>query len=256
MTGAISAEWLKLRSVRSSLVTVLLALCGLLIAVGLALMAVAMYDSAPAAARPTARIADLEDVVVIVPQLCLGILGVLSYTSEHATGLIRTTLAVVPRRWPVVAAKAVVVGAVALVVGPVVVFGTFFLTHWLLGGRYPVTVFHDQWPTLVTTSLSVPVFALLGLGLGVLLRHTAACIAALVGLVYVVPMICGNLPAPWRGRLGSVMIGALPREITGADLTHSVYGSLLSPLAAALVLVAYAVVPLLAGMWRLRTADA
>jgi ABC-2 type transport system permease protein len=72
----------------------------------------------------------------------------------------------------------------------------------------------------------------------------------------VIPMIVGNLPEPWSERLGSVMIGALPREITGDDLTHSVYGSLLPPVAAAIVLAAYAVLPVALGAWLLRRRDA
>ncbi|NUR89784.1 MAG: ABC transporter permease subunit [Nonomuraea sp.] len=252
----ITAEWIKLRSVRSSRVTALVALCGLPLAAAIALAAAASYDHAPPAARATGRIAELSDVVVAVPQLCLGILGALAFTSEHATGLIRSTLTAVPRRWPVLAAKAAVLAALAVPIGFIVTFGTFFSSRWILGGRFPVTSFADLWPTLITTSLSVVVFALLGLGLGALLRHTAAAVAALVCLVYVLPMVCGNLPSPWRERLGSVMVGALPREITGADLTHSVYGSLLPPVAAAAVLVMYAVVPLLAGVWRLCRTDA
>ncbi|WP_157253570.1 ABC transporter permease [Nonomuraea typhae] len=251
--SVLASEWLKVRSVRSSHLIIGIGIGAVLLAAGLAWMAIGMYDRASPSMRASARIAELEEVVVIVPQLCLGILGVLSWTSDR---VLTTSLAIVPKRWPLLAAKASVVGGLGLVVGPVVVFGTFFVSRGMLGGRYPVSGFAEAWPLLVPTSLSVAVFGLLGLGLGVILRSAAGAIGVLVGLVYVVPMIVGNLPEPWSERLGSVMIGALPREIAGASLASSVYGSLLPPVAAGLLLAAYAVLPLLAGAWLLRLRDA
>lgn len=254
--SVLAAEWVKIRSIRSTHLILAIAVAAVGLAALIAVSAVAAYETASPAMRATARMADLDDVVVAVPQLCLGILGVLAMTSEYATGLIRMSLAVVPRRWPVLAAKGVVVSACALVVGPVVVFATALSSRAIVGGRYPLLPLAERVPLMVVNSLSVVVFALLGLGLGAILRNTAAAIALVVGLVYVIPMIVGNLPEPWSERLGSVMIGALPGEITGADLTNSVYGSLLPPWAAVSVLVAYAAVPVLLGFVVLRRRDA
>ncbi|MFD1939003.1 ABC transporter permease [Nonomuraea mangrovi] len=252
----LASEWLKIRSIRSSHLLVLIGLGAILLAVAVAFSAISMYDNASPAMRRSARIAELEEVVLIVPQLCMGIMGVLAITSEYATGQIRTSLALVPRRWPVLMAKSAVVGGLGLVVGPVVVFVTYAVAKQMLEGRYPVASFAERFPTLVTSSLTVAVFALVGLGLGTVLRSAAGSIAVLVGLVYVIPIVVGNLPEPWSERFGSLMIGALPREITGADLTSSVYGALLPPVAAGVVLALYAVVPLLAGALLLRHRDA
>jgi ABC-type transport system involved in multi-copper enzyme maturation permease subunit len=218
-----------------------------------------MYDSAPPDKRPSARITDLEEVVVIVPQLCMGILGALAITSEYVTGLIRMSLTVVPRRWPLLAAKAAVVGTLGAVVGPAAVFGTYLVSRWVLGDRFSgayATSLLDKLPLLTATSLTVPAFALLGLGLGVILRSAAGAITVIAGLVYVVPIIIGNIPEPWSERVGSIMIGALPRQITGDGNASSVYGSLLSPAGSAAVLIAYGVLPLLAATWLLRRRDA
>ncbi|MFI6325906.1 ABC transporter permease subunit [Nonomuraea sp. NPDC050556] len=251
-----TSEWIKLRSVRSTHLLLAIALGAVGLAALIAVSAVGAYEASSPARRATARMAELDDVVVAVPQLCLGILGVLAMTSEYATGLIRVSLTAVPRRWPVLAAKGVLVSACALVVGPVVVFGTAISSRAIVDGRYPLLPLADRVPLMVVSSLSVVVFALLGLGLGAVLRNAAAAIAVVVGVVYVIPMIVGNLPEPWSERLGSGMIGALPGEITGADLTNSVYGSLLPPWAAVLVLVAYAAVPVLLGFVLLRRRDA
>lgn len=254
--SVLAAEWVKLRSVRSTQVILLISVAAIGLAVAIAFSAVGMYEASSPERRATARMAELEDVVLAVPQLCLGILGVLAMTSEYATGLIRMSLTAVPSRWPVLAAKSVVVGVCALVVGPVVVFGTAVLSRAVIGSRFPLQPVADRLPMLIVSSLSVAVFALLGLGLGAIFRHAAAAIAIVVGLVYVVPMIVGNLPEPWSERLGSVMIGALPGQIVGADLTNSVYGSLLPPWVAAVVLAAYAVVPVAGGFFLLRRRDA
>ncbi|MEU6729604.1 ABC transporter permease subunit [Nonomuraea wenchangensis] len=256
--SVLAAEWLKVRSVRSTYVILGISLGAILVGLALAVMAAGIYDSAPVDKRPDARIADLEEVLVIVPQLCLGILGALAVTSEYATGLIRTSLAVVPRRWPVLAAKAATVGTVGLIIGPIAVFGTYAVSRAVLGDRFSgayADPFVDRLPILAALSLTVPVFALLGLGLGALLRSTAGSIAVIVGLVYVIPMIIGNIPEPWSERLGSVMIGALPRQITGDGNASSVFGSLLSPATAITVLLAYAVLPLLAATWAIRRRD-
>jgi hypothetical protein len=257
--SVLTAEWLKVRSVRSTYLIIGLSLGAILLGLALAVMAAGMYDSAPPDKRPSARIADLEEVVVIVPQLCMGILGTLTITSEYVTGLIRTSLTVVPRRRPLLIAKTTVIGALGLIVGPATVFGTYAVSRWILGDRFSgayATAFLDRLPALTAISLTVPVFALLGLGLGALLRSTAAAIAIMTGLVYVIPIIIGNIPEPWSERLGSLMIGALPRQITGDGNASSVYGSLLSPAAAAAVLIAYAALPLLTATWLLRRRDA
>ncbi|NUW40475.1 ABC transporter permease subunit [Nonomuraea rhodomycinica] len=254
----LSSEWLKIRSVRSTGLLLLLSLGAILLGLAIAWMAAGMYDNATPAKRATASIAELEEVVIIVPQLCMGILGVLAITSEYATGMIRTSLTVAPTRWPVLAAKAAVVGALGLLTGSVTVFGTYALTRQVIGDRFSgvyLTPFLDRLPTLAATGLTVCVFALLGLGLGALTRSTAGAVAVLVGLAYVIPMVVGKLPAPWKEWLGSMMISALPREISGVPFKSSVYGASLPPAAAIAVLAAYALVPVLAGTWFLRHRD-
>jgi ABC-2 type transport system permease protein len=183
---------------------------------------------------------------------------VLAITSEYATGMIRASLVAVPRRWPVLAAKASVLAALGLVVGPLVVFATYFVSRSMIGDRFNgayLTPVADKLPLLIVSSLSVVVFALIGLGLGTTLRSTAGAIVGLVGLVYVIPVVVGNLPEPWSERIGSLMLGGLPRQIIGDSNAESVYGSLLSPAGAVAVLVAYAALPLATGALLLRRKD-
>lgn len=256
--SVLTSEYVKLRSVRSTYLIVGLALSTILAGFVLAATAAGTYDTAPPERQAVARIANLEEAFVIVPQLAMGVLGVLAITSEYTTGLIRTSLAIVPRRWPLLAAKALTVTILSLGVGAVVVFGTYAAARSAIGDRFSgayATAFGDRLPLLLALTLTVPVFALLGLGLGAMLRSPAAAIAVIVGLVYVVPIIVGNVPEPWSETLGSFMIGALPRQLVGETNASSVYGSLLSPPAAATVLIAYAIVPLIAATALLRRRD-
>ncbi|MDH2427016.1 ABC transporter permease [Sphaerisporangium sp. TRM90804] len=259
MSAVLSAEWLKLRSIRSTGIAVAAALAGILLGVVVAWSAVNVFDGASPERRATARIAEIELVTLLVPQLCMGVLGVLAITSEYVTGTIRLTFTAEPRRRRVLAAKAAIVGAVALAVGPVVVFATYFVSRAMIGDRFGgvyLAPFAEKAPMMLASGVSVMVFALAGLGFGAILRSSAGAIASIVVLVYLLPMIAGNLPEPWSERLGSVMLPALPGQITGADLTHSVYGALLPPPVAAALLAAYAVVPLVVAALLITRRDA
>jgi hypothetical protein len=177
--NTLASEWLKIRSVRSTYLNLVLSMGGILLGLAVAWTAAGMYDSAPPHRRPQAALAEVEEVVVIVPQLCMGILGALAFTSEHVSGMLKTSFTVVPRRWPVLMAKSVVVGLLGLLAGTITVFGTHFLCRLVIGDRFSgiyTTPVFERLPTLVTTSLSVPVFALLGLGAGAILRSTAGAV--------------------------------------------------------------------------------
>jgi ABC-2 type transport system permease protein len=64
------------------------------------------------------------------------VLSVLTFTSEYASGLIRTTFTAVPQRWAVLAAKAAVTGAAALITGELLAFACFLFTQAILSGRH------------------------------------------------------------------------------------------------------------------------
>ena len=118
----IASEWLKFRSLRSTLLVLAAAVVGM-IAFG---AIIAFNTRNPAGLDP-------EDVVASGPlqgyylgQLLMGALGVLVVSGEYSTGMIRATLAAVPRRVPVLVAKALVF---TVVVGVAMVAG--------IGGRLP-----------------------------------------------------------------------------------------------------------------------
>ncbi|WP_141576491.1 ABC transporter permease [Actinomadura sp. WMMA1423] len=247
ITGAVAAEWRKLWSVRSTyrVLAVTVAFTGFTIL--LALQMAHVWDGLPAERRDEMRLRPLQEISTWVASLCLAVLGALSVTSEYRTGMIRASLTAVPRRRALLLAKAVVVGAVALAAGEAAAAGSFLGTRLAVGDRpFPdqhASLVHDL-PGLLVEGTAVPVFALLGLSLGVLLRSTAGTLVSVVFLWHVLPLLAFHLPRPWSERVGSVMPGGLPAQMAGFGADNSIYGDLLSPGAATAVLLAYALVPL------------
>ncbi|WP_020576713.1 ABC transporter permease [Actinopolymorpha alba] len=259
MIDVLAAEWWKLKTVRSTgwILAIVAGCVGL--ACLLAWYAVVTWDGLSAERRGEFGLAPLPAITVELTSMCLAVLGVLAVTSEYSSGLIRTTLTVVPKRRSVLFAKACVVTVVAFLIGLVAVCATSLVGRLIIDGR-PIrgqwsTTFSEELPLLLAMSLVVTVFALVGLGLGTLMRSAAGAIATVVALWYVVPMIAVNLPAPWNARIGSLMLGSLAGQLAGTGNDNSVYGAELSPLGALSVMLGYVVLALGAGAIRLSRKD-
>lgn len=247
MTGILPAEWLKLRSVRSTwyvVGVVALVTAGALL---LSWYGAHLWDTLPAARRTHLAVAPPTPLIEPVLEICLGVLGVLTLAGEHGRGTIAATLTAVPRRGTVFAAKTVVTAGVALIVGLAAVVGTSLGGRALVGDR-PIAGLTDaatrSTPLLFAYAGSVVVAALLGLAVGAILRSTVGAIVCLVGIVYVVPMVVWHLPDPVGRWASSLVLDALPQQAVGLHNEHSVYGDALPAPVALAVLAAYAVVPL------------
>ncbi|MFF5205687.1 ABC transporter permease [Streptosporangium sp. NPDC000396] len=251
MIDALASEWLKLRSVRSTWHILGAVVAFVLLMAGFTFYVGSLWDGLPAGQRATLRAAQPERLILMPAQICLAVLGVLTMTSEYATGMIRTSLVAVPRRHTVLAAKAAVVAAVALVAGEVSVFVTFFTGRAIIGDRLIrdfAAPMAEELPKLFATGLSVPMLAMVGLGLGAVLRSTAGAITTVVGLLFVVPRFVVFLPSPWNARVGSVLPEDLTLQAAGevplAVGLGKAAGVGLSPAAALTVMALYAVAAL------------
>ena len=134
----IRSEWIKLRTVRSSwfvLAATVLGIAGL----GLLVSYVnnAHWSTMSASARADFNPINQSLIGVNLAELTVGVLGVLVVTGEYATGMIRATFAAVPRRLPVLAAKAGVLAAVTFVVCLAAVLIAF------VGGQAPARLARD-----------------------------------------------------------------------------------------------------------------
>ena len=199
---AVLAEWTKFRTVRSSFWTLLIS-AALTVGIGAAFLPI-VIDSYGGPADLTAYWAVSEGwwfEGLHVGILAVMILGVLVASSEYATGTMRATLAAIPSRTRVLVAKAVSFGTAALVVGAVQAFGAFAAARPILADRSIDVALTD--PDALRgvgmATLAVAGAGLFGLGAGLLIRHTAGAIGAVVVVMFVVPILALLFPDSWDG---------------------------------------------------------
>jgi ABC-2 type transport system permease protein len=192
------SEWTKLRSVRSTRWALL---ATLVLTIGFGIIACLVFESRWSHLSPNDRF-DFHPlraslVGVNFAQLAIGVLGVLVITAEYSTGMIRATLSAVPKRLPVLWAKALVFGAVAFAISLPAVFLVFFIGQGILSGQHiNIPLSHPGVVrALFGAALYLMVMGLFGLGLGAILRSTAGGIAALAGIVFVLPPVITLLPS-------------------------------------------------------------
>jgi ABC-2 type transport system permease protein len=207
--GMLASEWTKLRSVRS-LVLIVLAAAAATVAVGAitATDVVTYWDQASAVQRAGFDPVWVSLTGLVLTQFVFGVLGVLTISTEYATGTIRTTLTAMPRRWTVLAAKATALATAALLVGEAIAFAAFFAGQATLSSRgLDASLGHaGVLRALFGAAFFLCVMALIGLGLGVIIRHTAGAVSALFGLVFLLPPVVQALPAPWDTRIGRYLL--------------------------------------------------
>ena len=151
---------------------------------------------------------------VQLAQIAAGVLGVLLITSEYASGLIRASFAAVPRRLPVLWGKATLLATVAVSLPAAV--AAFLAGQSILGRQHlAVSLSHPGVARAVLGSaLYLAVAALLGLGLGALLRSTAGAISVLFGLLFAVQIAAAFLPGKWSGEVGRFLPATAGQAVT------------------------------------------
>ena len=243
----VRSEWTKLRSVRSTLWSLFVAV---LLGIGLPCLFAAVTSSHWGSMGPHERAdrhpLDIALAGVNVSQLAIGVLGVLVISGEYSTGMIRATMSAVPKRLPVLWAKVAVYAAVTFVLMLPAVFISFFASQAILAK-------HD----ILQTSLSAPgvtraviggalyltVLGVFALGLGAILRNTAGGIALFAGIMFVIPPLMNILPTSWNNAVSPYLPDAAGRDIfsltTGAhELGHWAGFGLFCGYAAAAVAIA------------------
>jgi ABC-type transport system involved in multi-copper enzyme maturation permease subunit len=212
LVSAVRSEFTKIRSVRSTY-WALLAMIVVCVGMGMLFSAAnaAQVSGAATAADRAAALANARAdsvtgslIGLLIGQLVIAVLGALTITSEYSTGMIRTSLATMPRRGTVFAAKGVVFGFVALVVGLVTSFLAFFVGQAILSTQHVNTALghHDVLRLVIGGGLFLAVCGLLSFGLGAMLRHTAGAIAVGISLMFVLWILSQFLPGPPSGWFG------------------------------------------------------
>lgn len=255
------SEWVKFRSLRSTVVTIAVAV---VVIVGFGALAAAVVSGD--VTRPSGRGgggggggfgADPTSISLAgmtLAQIIMGILGVLAVTGEYSSGMVRATFAAVPRRLPVLWSKALVVGISTLVVAVPTALVAFFVGQAVLGSDANVALSD---PGVLRAVLGSAAYlagtALLGVGLGALLRHTAGAIGALFGLLLLAP---GLLPLILPSSWSDAIVPYLPSNAGAAFTSVTPTDGLLAAGTGVIVLVVWVAVLLGGSAILLRRRDA
>ena len=256
----LAAEWIKLWSTRSTCLALLAAaVVAPLIAFGVAEGNVG-YIRRGGLYAAKIQVDPLATSFrgMAVAQLIVGVLGALTITSEYGSGLIRATFAAKPQRGAVFAAKLAVLAAVTLVFAELLALGCFLGTQAILhgavqnGAHLGLSLTADGAARAVLADGAyLVVVALVGAGIGALVRHTPAAIIGIVVLFFLLPQLPNALPAPWSYDLANAFPSTAAQQVTSLHPVRH----LLSPGGSWSVLAAYAAGFPLLGTWALLRRD-
>ncbi|GHF50789.1 ABC transporter [Streptomyces mashuensis] len=183
LADAIVAEWTKIRSLRSTMWT-LAALLLCVVGLGVLIAVVINAVSTGAHAEGTGSVLILGLYGVLLGSICVITLGALTTSSEYGTGLIRTTLAACPDRGRLLAAKAIVFFLLSFVLMLVSTTLVGLVDQALVGPLAERAPTAEEWlRTTLGVSVYVSLLGVLALAVGALLRHSAAAITVMLGVV-------------------------------------------------------------------------
>lgn len=259
MTRALSAEWAKARTLPGTAWLLLITVA----------VTVAVSAGASAATSCTSSAACHPDITQLsltgadVGQAVVAVIAVLAIAGEYTTGMIRATLAAVPRRTLMLTAKAAVVTTLALAVGTLAAGGSLLAGRLILPGQgynpahgYPALSLTNPVALRATvgTVLYLALIALLSLGIAAAVRDAATAIGIVLGLLYLFPVLGLAVTSPgWHRHLQQIAPMTAGLEIQASTGLRTLP---ISPWAGLGVLAAWAAAALVAGGLLLRFRDA
>ena len=252
--ATLSAEWIKLRSLRSMLVTPALAA---VFCIGwgslVCLRYVNTWHTRDAASKAAFQPLDVNFNVLVIGVLFFGVLGALVVTNEYGNGLIRATLAATPQRGLILAAKTALLTLIALLSSAVLCFALFLAGQGILAGHLPHVTLADRGVLgrVLGAIVYLTAASLIGLFTGVIARSAAVAMTCVFGIFVVLPTLLNSL----HGGVWQHTVPYLPSNL-GNALWLSRTGSLASPTVAVLGLAAYIIVLGALATYSLRRRDA
>ncbi len=248
------SEWTKMRTVRSTMWTIVVT-----VALGLGVSAIATAETranwstmSPSSIHSFDPIS-LSLIGTFIAQFAIGVLGVLVVSAEYSTGTVRAVFCAAPHRRSVLLAKILVFTVVAVVVAEFVSFASFLLGQSLLSSPaiHATLATPGALGAVVGCGLYISALGLLGLGLAMIIRHSAAAISTFVGILLILPILVQALP-------NSIAVDVrrfMPDRI-GADMIKANGSNVFSPWVGFLILVGYVVAANVIGAILLTRRDA
>ncbi len=201
IVGSLRSELTKIRSVRSTYLTlIVLVLAG--VGWSVADCAGEAAHWAQTAPQDKASFDATQASVVglaLLGQLVIVVLGALVMTSEYSTGMMRTSLGVMPRRGVLYGAKAAVLTAVTVVIALITSFASFFIGQSLLHSTHAAATLSQPGVlrAVLASAFYIALSGLFAFALGAIVRSTAGAITAAFGLLFLLPQLAKALPSSW-----------------------------------------------------------
>jgi ABC-2 type transport system permease protein len=198
--GALRSEWTKIRSLRSTVVTLLATMA---VTIGLSSLfawgATHRFEARGGIVPPEFDPIQASLFGLIFGQLVIAVIGAMTITGEYSTGMIRTSLAAQPRRLVTLLAKLVVFTGIALVTGLISSFASFFIGQSIFSSLHISASLStpNALRAVIGGALFLTVAGLMAFGFGAILRHTAGAITAAVGVLFITFILYQFLPDDW-----------------------------------------------------------
>lgn len=233
--GTFRSEWTKLFSIRSTYIIIFLAILfmvGLSFLIGLGIsegLSEGEFDGAEGALR-LADTTWLSLQGIAFAQLAIGVFGVLAVSSEYSSGMVRATFAAVPRRYPVLIAKAALVAAISFVAMTPAAFASFYLVQNTLAAHDLDTRITEPevLRAVIGAALYLAAIAPLGAALAWLLRSAAGAISVLVALLWVLPLVLPLVDLDWVQTIHAYLPSSAGQSIISISTQFSI-SDILSP---------------------------
>lgn len=247
------SEWIKFRTLRSTLIVLAVTVIGI-VGIGLIIAAVTTHNFASMSPDDRAHFNAIDRVLggVNVAQLTVGVLGVLIITGEYSTGMIRATFGAVPTRLPVLWAKLTVFALAVFAVCLPASFVAFLGGEALLGSHGVSLSSPGALRAVFGITLYLIVAGSLGVAFGFLVRNTAGGIAALFGLLLVLPGLSNLLPTSWQNSV----VPYFPSNAGQALYTQHGDHTMMQPWSGFALFVGYLAIAIVAAAASLRRRDA
>jgi ABC-2 type transport system permease protein len=207
LVDTIRSEWTKLKTLRSTVIT--LAIAGVIV---IGLSALGSFLIAANESSELKHHGSLPSPLDTIQggwgigMLAFMVLGVMAISNEYSSTLIGVTLLATPKRSRVLLAKVIVFSVTMFVISEVMSFINFFVGHAIISAypAYPNVSLttHLVLRVVIGMGIYVTLVGLLGLGAGALLRHTAGAIVACVAFLFILPGILSALPNSWSNPIG------------------------------------------------------
>lgn len=201
--NVLRSEWIKFWTLRSTIWTIgtaILMMAGFgFLTVFFTAQAIKQNIGADRGGPPAGILHDPSVILVgsIMAQLAVAVLGVLVITGEYSTGMIRSTLTAVPKRLPALWAKALVLTVVTALTAVVAIALSWLVTLPTMRANDAALDLGDAETQRILFGgvLYLVGIALLAFAIGALLRHSAAALATVLGLLLVVENVFAAIPA-------------------------------------------------------------